>query len=124
MSCGKKKLFLQSQGHSEGLYDQNMTIFTISSKLLVDLQPNLVWWCIFLMQCVMRKFWFTIFSATKFSLMVHHHKLESFVKKIRLLFLRSRSLLKFKTLLNLYASYIFCTIDLWTAKEGVLIYSS
>ena len=33
---------LQCQGHSEGLYNQNMTIFTISSKLLVHLQPNLV----------------------------------------------------------------------------------
>ena len=27
---------------SKGLYNQNMTIFTIPSKLLVHLQPNLV----------------------------------------------------------------------------------
>ena len=33
----------QCQGHSEGLYNQNMTISTISSKLLVRLQSNLVW---------------------------------------------------------------------------------
>ena len=33
---------LQCQGHSKGLYDQNMTIFTISYELLVRLQPNLV----------------------------------------------------------------------------------
>ena len=34
--------FLQGQGHIEGLYNQYMTIFTISSKLLVRLQSNLV----------------------------------------------------------------------------------
>ena len=34
---------LQCQSHSEGLYTQNMITFTISSKLLVHLQPNLVW---------------------------------------------------------------------------------
>ena len=41
--CHAEKLvhYRQSQGHSEGLYNQNMTIFTISSKLLVRLQPNL-----------------------------------------------------------------------------------
>ena len=35
-------LYLQCQGHSEGLYNKNMTIFTVSSKLLVSLEPNLV----------------------------------------------------------------------------------
>ena len=37
--------YLQCQGHSEGLYNQHMTISssTISPKLLVCLQPNLVW---------------------------------------------------------------------------------
>ena len=34
--------YLQCQGHSEGLFNQNVTIFTISSKLLVCLQPNVV----------------------------------------------------------------------------------
>ena len=38
----KLVLYLQCQGHSEGLYKQNMTIFLISSKLLVRLQPNFV----------------------------------------------------------------------------------
>ena len=33
----------QCQGHSEGLNKQNMTISTISSKLLVCLRPNLFW---------------------------------------------------------------------------------
>ena len=43
--CRAEKLVhcLQCQGHSESLYNQNMTIFTISSKLLVCLQPILVW---------------------------------------------------------------------------------
>ena len=35
--------YRQCQGHSEGLYNQNMTISTISSKLLVRLQSDLVW---------------------------------------------------------------------------------
>ena len=41
--CHAEKLVhcLQCQGHSEGLYNRNMTIPTISSKLLVCLQPNL-----------------------------------------------------------------------------------
>ena len=34
--------YFQCQGHREGLYNQNLTIFTISSKLLVHLQLNLV----------------------------------------------------------------------------------
>ena len=40
----QKKWFtiLHCQGQDEGLYNQDMTIFTISSKLLVQLQPNFV----------------------------------------------------------------------------------
>ena len=34
--------YLQCQGHSEGLYNQNMTIFYYISKLLDPLQPHLV----------------------------------------------------------------------------------
>ena len=42
--CHVKKIvhFLQCQGHSEGLCNKNMTIFTVSSKLLVLLQPDLI----------------------------------------------------------------------------------
>ena len=46
--CHVDKLvhYLQCQGHnhihSEGLYNQNITIFTVSSELLVRLQPDLV----------------------------------------------------------------------------------
>ena len=34
MSCEKLIHYLQCQGHNEGIYNQNMTIFTISYKLL------------------------------------------------------------------------------------------
>ena len=44
ISCEKKRgLYLQSQGHSVGLYNQNMTVSTISfisSKPVSLLQPN------------------------------------------------------------------------------------
>ena len=42
--CDAQKLVhcLQCQGHSEGLDSQDMTISTLSSKLLVGLQPDLV----------------------------------------------------------------------------------
>ena len=44
LECHAEKLVhcVQCQGHSEGLYNQNMTIFTIYSKLLVHLQQNLL----------------------------------------------------------------------------------
>ena len=35
--------YFQGQVHSEGLYDQNMTVSTISSRLLVHFQPDLEW---------------------------------------------------------------------------------
>ena len=42
-SCAEKLvLYLQSQGHSKGLYIQNVTLSTISSKQLVCFQQNLV----------------------------------------------------------------------------------
>ena len=43
--CHAEKMvhYFQCQGHSKGLYNQNLTIFTISSKLLIHLQPNLVY---------------------------------------------------------------------------------
>ena len=55
--CHVKKLvhYLQCQGHSDGSYNQNMTIFTISSKVLVH--------------------------ATKLDLIVQHYKPECLVEK-------------------------------------------
>ena len=43
--CHAEKLVhcVQYQGHSEGLYNQNMTISVVSFKLLVGLQLNFVW---------------------------------------------------------------------------------
>ena len=43
--CPAEKLVhsLQCEGHSEGLYNHIMTIFTISFKLLVGLQTFLIW---------------------------------------------------------------------------------
>ena len=51
----KSCCYLQSQGHSEGSYDQNMTLFTIFSELLIILQSNLVWWYIIISQSVLWK---------------------------------------------------------------------
>ena len=34
--------YLQGQGHSEGSYDENITLSTIFSKLFIPWQPNLV----------------------------------------------------------------------------------
>ena len=34
--------YCQCQGHSEGLYSQDMTVSTMSSELLVGVQPDLV----------------------------------------------------------------------------------
>ena len=38
--AGKLVHYLQCQSDREGLYNQNMTIFTVSSKLQIQLQPN------------------------------------------------------------------------------------
>ena len=56
--CGAEKIVhcVQCQGHSEGLYNQTMTISVVSSKLLV-------------------------LFATKLGLIVQHHKLECPVEK-------------------------------------------
>ena len=44
MECHAEKSvgYLEGQAHSEALYNQNRTVSTISSKLLVRLGPNLV----------------------------------------------------------------------------------
>ena len=46
MSCEKMGFYLQGQGHSVGLYNQNVTVSTISfisSKPVSLLQPNSIW---------------------------------------------------------------------------------
>ena len=54
---------VQCQGHSEGLYNQNMIISAVSSKLLVGLQPNLVWLYNIISQNVLLKNGITAFKV-------------------------------------------------------------
>ena len=64
MSWGTKVVCcLQGQSHSAGSYNQNMTISTSSFKLLVRLQPNLVWWYCIIGQSVLWKNWITAFKV-------------------------------------------------------------
>ena len=84
VSCRKLVHCLQCQGHSEGLYNQNMTISTLSSKLLVCLQPNLVF-------------------------IVQHHKPECSFQKLGYCS-RSRSQQSFKMLVNVCPD-VFWTAD-------------
>ena len=42
--------YVQGQGHSEGSYDQNMTLSTVFSELVILWHPNLVWWYIIISQ--------------------------------------------------------------------------
>ena len=51
----KNVCYLQDQGHSEGSYDQNMTLSVISTELLILRQPDLVWWYIVISQCCVKK---------------------------------------------------------------------
>ena len=83
---------VQCEGHSEGLYNKNMTIFTVSSKLLVPLQPNLLWKYI-ISQCP--------------------------VEKIRLLL--SRSQRRFKMLVKVCPDRIFWTTEHFVAKPGMVM---
>ena len=43
----------QGHGHSEGSYDQNMTLSTILFELLIPWWLNLVWWCSIMSQSVL-----------------------------------------------------------------------
>ena len=51
--CHVNKLVHYIQCQCESLYNQNQTIFTISSTLLVHLQPNMVWWYSIISQSVL-----------------------------------------------------------------------
>ena len=55
--------YLQGQGHSEGSYDQNMSLSTIFSELLIHWQPNLVCWYIMISQSVLWKKLITAFRV-------------------------------------------------------------
>ena len=51
----KQVCYRQSQGHSDGLYDQNTTLSAVSSELMILRQPDLVWRYIIISQSVLRK---------------------------------------------------------------------
>ena len=63
--CHAEKVvhYLQCQGQSKGLYNQNMTVSIIPSKLPVHLEPNLVWWYSVINQSVLCKNWVTAFKG-------------------------------------------------------------
>ena len=98
-------LLWSGQGHRKGSEFQWMFIWRVSPQLLNLLSPNLVWWGNIMGQSVMQEDWFAAFKfrvtvrahlirydcfycicwtadllAAKFNWMVHHHKLECFVK--------------------------------------------
>ena len=58
--------FLKIKDYSEGSYDQNMTLSTIFSLLLIPWQPNLVWWYIIRSQSVQwKKLDFSLHSGSR-----------------------------------------------------------
>ena len=96
-SVREKKLvhYCHCQRHREGLYNQNMTISTISSKLLVPLQPNLVLWYSIICQSVLRK--------------------------CLVLGLRSRSQRRLKVSVNICLDDIFWTATYFVTRLGMMI---
>ena len=99
VSCKKTSLLSSSSGSQWGLIWPDMTASTISAELQIFLQPNLIGWHIIISWSALCK-----------------HQIVVFKVKI--------TVKRFKTLLNLYVSYIFCTTDLLATKECVLIYYS
>ena len=86
VSCKKIGLLSSSSGTQWGLIWSNMT-------------------------CFYNICWTAYLFATRFNWMVHHHKLECFVEKLRLLFSRLRSQQRLNTLLNLYV-YLISSVPL------------
>ena len=65
LECHAEKLVtcVQCQGHSEGLYNKDITISVVSSKLLVSLQPNFVWLYSIICWSVLWKKGITVFKV-------------------------------------------------------------
>ena len=95
--CHAEKLVhcLQCQGDSKGLYNQNMTISTLTSKLPVCLQPKLVWFCSIISQSVLWKNWITA--------------------------LGSSSQQRFKMSVNVFLNDIFWTSEHFVTKLGMVM---
>ena len=84
-----------------------MTVSDISVELLTFVHPNLVGWHIII--------------SLRGVLFCCRYVCVCECVEIRLLFSRSRSQGRIKTLLNLYVFYMFCTTDLLATKLAVLI---
>ena len=65
LECHSKRFvcYFQGQGHSKGSYDQNMTVSTVSSELLILLLQNLVWWYIIVSQSVLWRNCIAVFKV-------------------------------------------------------------
>ena len=65
LECHTKRFvcYFQGQGQNKGLYDQNMTVSTISSKLLILLLQSLVLWYIIISQSVLWRNWTAVFKV-------------------------------------------------------------
>ena len=55
--------YLQGQGHSEGLFDRNTTLYIISAELFILLHSKMVWWYIIVSQSALWKNWITAFQV-------------------------------------------------------------
>ena len=111
MSCAKMGFYLQGQGHSVGLYNQNIMVSTISfisSKTMSLSQPNLISWQIIISKKVSSENIGLLYSrsvsqprlnvsinvslddilriaepfVTKPSMVMHHYKPECHVQKM------------------------------------------
>ena len=89
---------------------KHMTVSDISVELLTFVHPNLVGWHIIIS---LRG---VLFCYRCYVCVCVWECVE-----IKLLFSRSRSQGRIKTLLNLYVFYMFCTTDLLATKLAVLI---
>ena len=96
--CLAKGLFryYQCQGQSEGSYNQNVIIPTISSKLLIFLQLNLVWWYSIISRSVLWKEWIVVFKFKGIVIV------ENFIQCLSV--------------------HIFSTTDVFAAELGVQMY--
>ena len=108
MVCHAEKLVCHFEGHSEGLYNWNLTVSATSSKHLILLQPNLIWWYFIIgmscgerekkwiaafrvkitvkvqnvIECLDDIFWTAQPFVTKLGLVIHHHEPKCLVEKL------------------------------------------
>ena len=139
--CHAEKLVhcVQCRGHNEGLYNQNMSISVVSSKLLVDLQPNLVWLIKSRLICYLQgqghwqsscnqNMTISIVSFELLILLLPNLVLQYIIisqgvyGEIGLLCSRSRSQQNFKMSMNVCPDDIFWIAEPFTAKLGMVMH--